>query len=299
MIAILLSTYNGKNYIKQQLDSLVSQTYKELEIIVRDDRSTDNTLEILKSYDIKLVDSTQNLGAKKSFASLLEYAIENSDAEYFMFCDQDDIWEKDKIEKTLNQMKSIEQKKPNTPILVHSDLKVVDENLNIISDSLWKYQNIDPEKDSLNRVLLHNVVTGCSTMINRKLALLIKDIPNEAIMHDWWIAMVASVFGKISYVNEPLMLYRQHEKNDTGAKQYGVKYFINRFLQKTSVEKYILQAKAFLDMYEEELDSKTKQLLIDFTNIQKQNCFQKRIVLFKYKIFKNGLIRNIGLLLSI
>ena len=196
-------------------------------------------------------------------------------------------------------MKSIEQKKPNTPILVHSDLKVVDENLNIISDSLWKYQNIDPEKDSLNRVLLHNVVTGCSTMINRKLALLIKDIPNEAIMHDWWIAMVASVFGKISYVNEPLMLYRQHGKNDTGAKQYGVQYFINRFLQKTSVEKYIFQAKAFLDMYEDVLDSKTKQMLVDFTSIQKVNFFQKRIVLFRYKIFKNGLIRNIGLLLSI
>ena len=298
-VLILLSTYNGEKYINQQLDSLFSQTYKEFEIIVRDDKSTDNTLEILKSYNVKLVDSVQNLGAKKSFASLLEYAIENSDAQYFMFCDQDDIWEKDKIEKTLNEMKNIEQKNLNTPILVHSDLKVADENLSIVSDSLWKYQNIDPEKDSLNRVLLHNVVTGCTTMINRKLAILIKDIPNEAIMHDWWIAMVASVFGKISYVQEPLMMYRQHGKNDTGAKHYGVRYFINRFLQKTSVEKYILQAKAFLEIYENELDPRTKEMLIDFTNIQKQNYFQKRVVLFKYKIFKNGLIRNIGLVLSI
>ena len=150
MIVILLSTYNGEKYIKQQLDSLFSQTYKDFEIIVRDDKSMDNTLEILKSFDIKLVDSTQNLGAKKSFASLLEYAIQNSDAEYFMFCDQDDIWEKDKIEKTLKKMEEMGSEFGNVPLLVHTDLKVVDEKLNILSASMWKYQNINPSSNSLS-----------------------------------------------------------------------------------------------------------------------------------------------------
>ncbi len=147
-INILLSTYNGSKYLKEQLDSLLSQTYKDIEIIVRDDGSSDDTLDILKSYDIKLLETKQNLGAMGSFAELLSYAVANSDSEYFMFCDQDDVWNSQKIEKTLEKMQGMEEKFGDIPLLVHTDLEVVDEELNTINSSFMKYQNINPKKIS-------------------------------------------------------------------------------------------------------------------------------------------------------
>ncbi len=129
-------------------------------------------------------------------------------AEYIMFCDQDDVWKNDKIEKTLAKMQSMEQTYPHRPILIHSDLSVVDRELHLLHKSYWIYQHIDPSKDAINRLIFHNTVTGCTMMINRKLAQKAKVIPDEAIMHDWWIVMVASVFGHIGYIDEPLIFYR-------------------------------------------------------------------------------------------
>lgn len=301
MIAILLSTYNGEKYIKQQLDSLFSQTYKEFEIIVRDDKSADNSLDILKTYDIKLVDSVQNLGAKKSFASLLEYAVQNSDAEYFMFCDQDDVWEEDKVEKTFFKMQEMGKEFGNIPFLVHSDLKVVDEKLNILSASMWKYQNINPSSNSLNKLLIQNTITGCTVMINRKLAEKCLDIPSEAIMHDWWIGLIVSTFGKIGYLNYSSMMYRQHGKNDTGTQKYSFKYIFKRIrdMNEISLDKNIIQAKAFLDIFEDKLDEKTKKMLLDFTSIKERTYVKRVFILFKYDLFKQGIIRNIGMIIKI
>ena len=122
MIVILLSTYNGEKYLKDQLDSILSQSYKNFEIIARDDGSSDETINILKSYNIKILDTDKNLGAKLSFSVLLDYAVTNTDADYFMFCDQDDIWKNDKIEKTITMMKALEKTNSDLPLLVHTDL---------------------------------------------------------------------------------------------------------------------------------------------------------------------------------
>ena len=106
-VSILLSAYNGSKYIKEQLDSIFNQTYKNIEIIVRDDGSSDNTIEILKSYNIKPIDTKINLGAMGSFEELLKYALQNSNSDYFMFCDQDDVWDTKKVEKTLAKMEEM------------------------------------------------------------------------------------------------------------------------------------------------------------------------------------------------
>jgi len=133
-------------------------------------------------------------------------------------------------------------------------------------------------------------------MINRKLAQMIEDVPVEAVMHDWWIAMVASAFGKIGYIEEPLMLYRQHSSNDTGAKRYGLGYFVKRFTQKISFEKYTTQAKNFLELYDELLDEKERTLLKDFSKIDMMGWLEKRIFLSKQGVLKNGFVRNVGLI---
>lgn len=299
-ICILLSTYNGSKYLKEQLDSIFFQSYKNFEVIVRDDGSNDTTAEILKSYDIKILDNYQNLGAKGSFFVLLEYTLQNSDAEYFIFCDQDDVWHADKVEKTYQKMQELENiYGKDMPLLVHNDLTVVDEKLDIIAPSFWKYQHIDPSKDSLNRLLLHNTVTGCTMMINRALAEKVKTVPQEAIMHDWWMAMIASAFGKIDYIDEPLMLYRQHSSNDTGAKHYGLSYFVKKFFAKPILEKYINQSQVFLRRYDGDLDEYHKKMLEEFSAFDTLSKWQKIRILFKYKILKNGLMRNLGLIVFI
>lgn len=310
-ISILLSTYNGGKYLKEQLNSLFSQTYKDFEIIVRDDISSDKTLEILKSYDVKLIESTLNLGAKKSFFTLLKYALENSDSKYFMFCDQDDVWNEDKIEKTLYKMKELETLySSEIPFLIHTDLEVVDESLKTISSSMSEYEYIIPKYNSLNRLLIQNTITGCTMMINRELAKKSLDIPEEAIMHDWWIGLIASYFGRIGYLNTSTIKYRQHGKNTIGAKGFKVnilrhivsliKSLIFRdttYLNHMQIN--ISQAKAFLYKFRNELDVETIKMLEDFTILDQKSWWQKRAILWKYKLLKQGFIRNAGLFLKI
>ena len=306
-IFILLSTYNGARYLKAQLDSLFAQTYCSIEIIARDDDSNDETISILKSYNIKILDTKENLGAKESFAELLNYAVVNSTSDYFMFCDQDDVWEKDKIEKTFAKMQEMEQEFGNIPLLVHTDLKVADEHLHTISSSMWAYEHIDPSKNSLNRLLIHNTITGCTMMINRKLAELSLPISSSSIMHDWWVGLVASSFGKIGYIDESTIKYRQHGLNDTGAKKYNYLSIIKKAynllfgndLNIRLLRKNIKQSKAFLEVYDVRLNDGVKSMLEDFSSIESKSFIEKRKIIVKYGLFKDGIVRNIGLLLRI
>lgn len=298
-ILVLLSTYNGEKYLKEQLDSLFSQSYKNFKIIVRDDGSIDKTLDILKTYDIELLQPSVNLGVKKSFEVLLQYACENNDTKYFMFCDQDDIWKSDKIEKTLEKMQELENLYGNKiPLLVHTDLEVVNEDLKTIHYSMWQYEKINPNLNTLNRLLIQNTITGCTTMINN--ALLKKSLPisKECIMHDWWIGLVVSCFGKIGYIKDCTIKYRQHSKNDTGSKKFDLKYIFKKMNFKDT-DKYVLQAKKFLEAYEKDLDKEKRQLLEDFSTIKEKPYLQRVNIILKYRLFKYGIIRNIGLLIKI
>jgi glycosyltransferase involved in cell wall biosynthesis len=169
---------------------------------------------------------------------LLEYA----DTEYIMFSDQDDVWLPNKIELTLNAMKAAEQVYPDRPILIHTDLKVTDSELNIIADSLWSYQKLFPEAgDDLNRIMAQNVVTGCTVMINKKAKTVSIPVPHEAVMYDWWLALNVCRHGKIIYVSIPSVLYRQHSRNRLGA-QKARKINIVHFLKKLRHLKKLLSA---------------------------------------------------------
>lgn len=301
-IIILLSTYNGTMYLKSQLNSLLLQTCKDFEIIIRDDKSNNTTIEILKSYDIKLLESKENLGAKQSFAKLLEYALQNSDSNYFMFCDQDDVWHDNKVEKTLIKIQEMEKKFGDIPLLVHTNLEVTNENLHTINDSFMNFQKINPMKNQFNSLLMQNTITGCTVMINRKLAQKCLPTPEGAIMHDWWIGLVASYFGTIGYIDEATIKYRQHTSNTIGAKEFGYWEIIKKgfdIYYKIKIDANISQAKAFLEQYKDELDVDTIKILQDFTTLEKKRWWQKRLILWKYKLLKQGFIRNVGLFLKI
>ena len=297
-VSVLLSTYNGEKYLKEQLEPLSEQSYTSFNIIARDDSSTDNTLKILKSYDIELMPESENLGATRSFSALLKYSLE-SDSQYLMFCDQDDVWKEEKIEKTLIKMKELESKFGDIPLLVHTDLEVVDEDLRTIDKSFWHFEQINPNMNAFNRLLMQNTITGCTLMINKKLAQLAMPIPSDAIMHDWWLGLVASQFGKIGFVDETTIKYRQHEKNSIGTNGFSVKYIVQKMIKSNPLQKNYQQAQAFLERYKDDLDESSVAMLEEFVAIESKSFWQKRKILLKHKLLKQGFIRNVGLLLKI
>lgn len=229
-VAILLSTYNGEEYITQQLDSLLSQTYKGWHLFIRDDGSSDTTYKIIKDYEqkysskISILPSAENLGCARSFLNILEKV----DAKYYAFCDQDDVWDDKKLEVLINKLKKEENINPELPLLCCCDALVVDENLELQYSSLWAISKLHPRKINSNKdlILYFNVAPGCSTVFNKKL----KDVyesmhisPN--IMHDKLCNVIAVKHGKLLYVDAPLVNYRQHSKNVIGAVAIDNSYF--------------------------------------------------------------------------
>ena len=230
MVTVLLATFNGEKFLEEQLNSLLNQSFSDFRIVIRDDGSTDNTLEIIERYKgispekIEICPSGEPThSAAGNFFKLIE--LYNDD--YIMLCDQDDCWLPDKIEKTLAAMKKTEENFGNdTPILVHTDLKVVDEKLKIINNSFIKLQGLSPNFCELNNLLMQNCVTGCTSMFNKALLEKLFILPSTVAMHDWWIALIAAAFGKIVFLNESTILYRQHSNNEVGAKNVNDFSFI-------------------------------------------------------------------------
>lgn len=232
-IAVLLSTYNGEKFLVEQLDSLLAQSYKDFILVVRDDGSRDKTVSILESYAgdhsgrIRLLPRDgENKGASGGFAFLVDYVLKNKESlglpsAYMMFCDQDDTWYPQKIEKQLALMLSTEAENDSAlPILIHSDLEVVSEQNTVIARSLINYQGLEIDRNSFPNLIISNLVTGCTALINESLAEKALPVPENAIMHDWWLALVATAFGKLVYLDTPLVHYRQHGNNTIGAKEF-------------------------------------------------------------------------------
>ncbi len=235
-IAILLATYNGGKYIWEQLESLFQQSCKLFHLYVRDDGSTDDTMKIIEQFHEMypdrvtiLKDSQKHRGAAKSFM----YLLENVDSEYYMFCDQDDIWLPEKIEKTFAQMKDIEAESvrkgtaaKKIPILVATDLGVVDEQLNLISPSFNKDLKIDVFRKHPELICVRHVVTGCTMMFNRATKQASLPMSPRATMHDEWVALcVHFKGGVISIIDDSPILYRQHTSNTLGAEQARKGFF--------------------------------------------------------------------------
>ena len=218
-IDILLATYNGEKYLEAQLDSILNQTYSNFRLLISDDCSSDNTQKILKEYEkkdnrIQLFFQEKNLGVMKNF----EFLLENVKNDYYMFSDQDDIWKKEKIEKSLKKLLETNSD------LVYTDLEVVDENLNVTYPSYWKLKGIYNKIKKYNNfesLYLNNFVTGCTMISKSKLIKDVLPLPNTSkyVLHDYWIPLIISQKGKIAYIEEPLIKYRQHKNNKIGSKK--------------------------------------------------------------------------------
>lgn len=293
-VEILMATYNGEDYIAEQIESLFNQTYSNWSLLIRDDGSKDKTIEIVEELEkqypdkIKLLrDNKGGLRAKDNFLELLRNSKEN----YIMFCDQDDVWLPNKIEITLKKMLEVE----DGPTLIHTDLKVVDKNLNIVSNSFWKFQNIDPKRKSYNYLIIQNNITGCTMMINKELAdLSNKNFPN-GLMHDWIIGIIASLKGRIEYINISTILYRQHGNNDTGAQGY-FKNILKNFRKILEIKKiknkYRIQIEEIIEKLVE-INSEKSIKISEYINLNKKNFIYRKYWIVKNKFLNSGILMKI------
>lgn len=227
-IDIVLATYNGEKYLSEQLDSIIAQSYQNWRVLVSDDGSSDNTLLILEKYvacdkRILLVNKARQGGVVKNFSKALEFVTSN----YVMFSDQDDYWLPDKVLRTLEILTSNEKSIGNVPLLVFTDLTVVDEDLNTLKYSFYTSNGINPLNNLDSRYLLwRSTVYGCTVMFNKLLYEVAMPFSAEVTMHDQWFALKASLTGRVIYAEESHIYYRQHAKNVVGGRKRS---FVERF----------------------------------------------------------------------
>ncbi len=246
-VEILLSTFNGAKYLREQLDSIIQQDYQYWKLIVRDDGSTDSTLEILNEYIKKYPDKISlikdiegNLGHSNSFSKLLS----SSTADFVMYCDQDDLWYPSKVSTMLSKMLAEGKHNPSLPLVVFSDIHVADSELNIISDSFL--DKVHYRNDRGQQVFfLRNYVPGCNIMFNRSLIKQALKTNNIVKQHDHWLLMVCSIAGKIVCINTPLMKYRIHDNNTIGYFQPSYSFADDLILFFKTIFKYGFRNKKY------------------------------------------------------
>jgi len=230
-IEVVLPTYNGVAYLEAQLASIHAQTLRPERVLLRDDGSSDGTQALIHQLQqrygawLQVLPADGNLGCTVNVNRLLEA----STAPYVALADQDDLWLPHKLERALALMQQLEGRHgADTPLLVHSDLELVDADGKRLGCRYFQRQRLDPQRCAPVDLALTNVVTGCTALLNRALLQKALPIPPEALMHDWWLALVASAFGQIALVEEPGLLYRQHSSNVLGAQGLGLAYWRQR-----------------------------------------------------------------------
>lgn len=271
-VEILMATYNGAAFLPAQLDSILAQDTDCWHLTVSDDSSTDETPAILDDYARRFPEKITRVFSGRRFGNARDHffwLMGQCKAEYMHFCDQDDVWHPDKVRLMQEALERAEaQYGAGTPLLVFTDQTVVDENLREIAPSLMRLQRQDPEATDYRNILFQNIVTGCTSAVNRSLAELAGQCrdASQVIMHDWWLALAAARFGKLVYLDVSTLDYRQHGDNSVGAKDVESLSYIWRKLRRMDVLKIQFarkkaQAREFLEIYGFRMDGQEQHLL--------------------------------------
>ena len=287
-VNILMSTYNGQQFLAEQIRSIQEQSYTDWTLFIRDDGSSDNTKEILKDFEhqdsrIHLIDNdkSDNLGVIKSFHKLVNH----DRADYYFFSDQDDVWLPNKLELSLKEAQNY---LADLPLMVYMDLKVVNQDLEIMTESMVKSQSHHANTE-LVQELTENTVTGGVAMINHALAEMWQET-DDILMHDWYLALLASAFGNLVFIDQPGELYRQHSDNVLGARTLSKRF-------KKWIRPHILfavywdliknsqkQARHLLQM---PLSQSNRELIEAFVTIMDKSMLERFRILRKYGLRKN------------
>ncbi len=281
LINILIATYNGAKYLPEQLDSIYRQCHAHFSIIVRDDCSSDETIQILnkeaKRSNLVVLYGQRNLGPAKNFFTLLEKA--DPEADYFAFCDQDDIWLEDKLQRAVMKLAKADM---GLPLLYCGPVIYATEACVPIR------QSSIPNSIDFGNALIENVITGCTIVMNKSARnLIINNTPENCLMHDSWCYLVISCFGSILYDSQPKILYRQHSKNYFGVSDSlwgAVKKRIGRIYNRNELG-FHRQAEEFLKLYKNDMAVDKLELIFNFVGA-KYSLIQRLKLAFNRRIYR-------------
>ena len=287
-IHILLSTYNGEQFLAEQIQSIQQQTVQDWKLLIRDDGSTDRTREIIREFvaqDSRIhwinENESKNLGVIKSFHNLAQF----EEADVYFFSDQDDVWLPQKLELSLAEARKYPAE---MPLMVYMDLTVVNQDLEVLSSSMIRSQSGHANTE-LVQELTENTVTGGVAMVNHALIQLWNQT-EDILMHDWYLALLATAFGKLVYIDQPGELYRQHEHNVLGARTWSKR--IKKWLRPSLlfrmywdlIKKSQQQAAFLLDM---PLSAEKRELVAAYVTILDQPMHERWRILRQYGLRKN------------
>lgn len=300
-ITVLMSTYNGEKYLKEQLDSIFAQKNVDVKLVVRDDASSDRTVDILKEYqkiheNMIIINDRKNLGACCSFLYLIRTYTQGK---YFALADQDDIWDEDKLVTAVKVIETVEKKKSNIPLLYYSNLRVVNEK-----NEFGRMSHTIPHV-SKNRyaALIENLATGCTVVYNQDLANLAKRAqPEQYSMHDVWLYRVAKIFGEAIYDFEPHINYRQHAENVVGTSMKKVSLRkIERELKwmlDTKQNEWYTDIEIFYNQFFAMMNEDTQKACLIILN-SKCSIKSKFDLIIDKRYRSNSLYRNIKLIIKV
>lgn len=291
--------------MQQQLDSLFNQTVSNFTLLIRDDGSTDSTLQIIKSYQKKhqnivlIEDDFGNVGVIQNFNLLLQ----QSNAEFILFCDQDDIWKAEKIEKSICLMQQSLEMLENKAIFLYTNMKTIDNTSILTSSSFWKKHHLSPKYFTLNRLLIQSIAHGCTIAINKNFKDLIGNIPIQAQMHDHYMSLVAVCFATVISVEEPLLQLRNHEQNVSRKQQnffQKTKTAIHNFFDRTAYENQLQaklnQAEAFYKQYQNQLKPNEKKTIEQFLKLSSTNGITRKRIYINNKFYRTTLFATLKML---
>ncbi|MCC4384127.1 glycosyltransferase family 2 protein [Limosilactobacillus reuteri] len=293
--AILMSTFNGEKYLNEQIESLVNQTYKHWNLFIRDDGSIDHTIQIIAKWVKRdkrihyINDDSKGLKPAASFLNLLKEV----EADYYFFCDQDDYWKPNKLEVMLNNANGNQ----TIPDLVYCSLKCTDKNLIPEKND---FENLMGKLNGKSR-FIGNDMPGCVMMINKKLRdVTINSYPgNNVIMHDWWLALIAEVFGNIKFLDKKLIYYRQHSDNSIGAGHRGgiIRKALHKDVfskQENLVRKTYYQAKEFYSVFHDQLSGDWDDFLGKFVKCGNENHRYRLQFFNNYNLHESSKLRTLA-----
>lgn len=299
MIDICLATYNGEEFLCEQMDSILHQTFIDWHLYIRDDGSNDETCSILEEYAKKYIDkitlikdSKGNIGYTNNFLEIISYTI----SPYVAFSDQDDIWLPEKLNTLISEMKFLEKKNGIIPIIIHSDFDYLQENK--IYKRNKSYDNRLKNNNNTIKILLHQgCLLGCTSMINRSLCNLVKNIPNnKSIGYDIYFLAVSSIVGINIYLPEVLIHHRLHSLNTSSVgRRHSVFVLLNksiRFKVSSLIPQMLIAKKLIID-FGHLMNSKTYMNLDFISNLNSKSILYRILFVVKNRLISfslNGLV---------
>jgi glycosyltransferase involved in cell wall biosynthesis len=299
---VILAVFNGQTYLPAMLDSLLSQTTPDFNVLVRDDGSRDGSLAILESYKARFDGRLSVITGEPSGSATANFAIlmRETRADYVLLADQDDVWKPEKVELTLRSLKEAEVKYgKSTPIYFATDIAVVNKDLEVISASYWKWKRLRPSMMSkLSQSLICVPIQGMASGMNRALLDLSNPVAEKAISHDWWAQLIAAAMGKVICDPAVTALYRVHGGNASVPKKVGVIPYLKLGLDATFLRRglgrRIEQANALADAFAGRMPPDKLKVIRRFSRLQSQGFVQRRWTLVSGNYLYHDLVRSVA-----